>query len=418
MVNSALQTGEPTTGLPASAQMRIALICDLVEEKWPSMDLVAEMLAEQLGAGHFPDLSVERLCPAMVRRFTRLGGRRTLWNADRLLNRFVDYPRWLRPRAGSFDLFHLVDHSYAQLAHELPPERTVVTCHDLDAFRCLLDPEAEKRPRWFRAMMTRVFQGLQKSAHLITVSQVVRDQLLEYGIAPPERISVIPNGVHPSCSPAPDCAADAEAARLLPADAAGAIWLLNVGSTIPRKRMDVLLHLLAAVREELPQVRLMRVGGAWTPAQAQLARELRVEEAVTVLPFLTRPVLAAIYRRADLLVHTADAEGFGLPIIEAQACGCPVAATALPVLRDVGGAAAAYVPHSDLAAWTRTVVQLVREKKVAGPEWQTRRNQGLGNASRFSWAAAAARTVDTYQSVLERARHSCPSAGPGFVAEV
>ena len=70
-----------------------------------------------------------------------LGRRPWFRNADRLLNRFVNYPRYLRQHASEFDVFHIVDHSYAQLVHELPAARTVVTCHDLDTFRCLLDPE-------------------------------------------------------------------------------------------------------------------------------------------------------------------------------------------------------------------------------------------------------------------------------------
>jgi glycosyltransferase involved in cell wall biosynthesis len=385
---------------------RVGLVCDFLEENWPSMDLVAEMLATHLEAGHSSELSTERLCPAMAFRFTRmpgLGHRAFFRNADRLWNRFIDYPRWLRPRVAEFDLFHVIDHSYAQLAHYLPPERTIVTCHDLDAFRCLLQPEAEPRPRWFRAMMSRVLDGLQKTAHIITGSNTVRDELLQHAVAPAERISVIHNGVHPSCVPWPDPAADAEAARLLPSDSKGVIWMLNVGSTIRRKRLDVLLRVLGAVRRELPQVRLIRVGGGWTPEQLQLARDLEVEQAVVVLPRLTRNVLAAIYRRADLLVHSADAEGFGLPLIEAQACGCPVIASDLKVLREIGGKAAGFVPVGDILAWKEAVIAMFRERIAASSQWELRRRQGITNASAFSWSEAARQTADIYKSVLDRA---------------
>src|SRR5262249_58441189 len=97
-------------------------------------------------------------------------------NADRLLNRFWDYPRLLGrlARRGGFDLFHLVDHSYAQLVLALPPGRVVVTCHDLDAFRCLLEPGREPRPAWFRAMARRTLGGLRRAAFIACDSEATR----------------------------------------------------------------------------------------------------------------------------------------------------------------------------------------------------------------------------------------------------
>ena len=126
-------------------------------------------------------------------------------NADRLINRFVDYPRSLKPHLQEFDLFHLIDHSYSQLLHGLPADRTVVTCHDLDTFTCVLEPERQPRPRWFRAMTERILSGFRKAAHVVADSAATRDEILRFGLMPPDRITVIFNGVHPSCSPHPDC---------------------------------------------------------------------------------------------------------------------------------------------------------------------------------------------------------------------
>src|SRR5258708_29877952 len=98
------------------------------------MDLVADMLHDQLQS-YSQRLTVTRIRPAMRRRFdaeSSATGRSH--NADRLLNRFWDYARLARRISGDFDLFHIVDHSYAQLLNYLPAERAVVTCHDLDTF--------------------------------------------------------------------------------------------------------------------------------------------------------------------------------------------------------------------------------------------------------------------------------------------
>ena len=138
---------------------RLAVVADFLEEGWPSMDLVAEMLCQELKTNYEAVLSGEYVCARYHRRVTRLpglGGTRFSMNVDRILNRMWDYPRFLRRRRTQFDLFHIADHSYSQLVHALPADRTGVYCHDLDAFRCLLDRARYPRPRWFRALARRV----------------------------------------------------------------------------------------------------------------------------------------------------------------------------------------------------------------------------------------------------------------------
>src|SRR5579862_1629847 len=218
---------------------RIGLICDFVEEDWPSMDLVADMLFERLEQEHASILQVTKIRPPLRRRFGHLplvGNASSLHNADRLWNRFVEYSRSLKPRVQEFDLFHLIDHSYSQLVHDLPSGRTVVTCHDLDTFRCVLEPERQPRPRWFRAMTERILSGFRKAAYVIAVSEATRDEILRLGLHPANRVTVIANGVHPSCSPHPNPVADSQLRRLLPIDsqnnAEDGIWLLNVGSSM------------------------------------------------------------------------------------------------------------------------------------------------------------------------------------------
>ena len=110
------------------------------------MDLVASMLLAELNARHRRRVIASLLRPPFVRRFSRAddGGRKHLFNADRLLNRFIHYPRFLRTRRNEFDVFHIVDHSYSHLAAAAGPERCVVTCHDLDTFRCIVEPHARR----------------------------------------------------------------------------------------------------------------------------------------------------------------------------------------------------------------------------------------------------------------------------------
>ena len=365
------------------------------------MNLVADVLVAGLGDGRDGGFEAARLCPPMRRRFTRAGkaaGRR--FNADRVLNRFFDYPRALRRRREEFDLFHVVDHSYAQLVHHLPAQRTVVTCHDLDAFRCLLDPESERRSPLFRAMAGRVLEGLRRAARVTCDSAATRDEILAHKLLPPERLTVIPNGAHPALSPEPDGTADREAERLLGPVEGGAVELLHVGSTVARKRVDVLLRVFAEVRRSHPRARLVRVGGEFTAAQAALVEELKIGDRVTVLPFLKPGVLAAIYRRAALVLQPSEREGFGLPVLEAMACGTPVVASRLPVLREIGGDAATYCPVGEVGAWAEAVGRLLDERARDPEGWDARRDTSVRRASLFTWENYAARTAALYREVL------------------
>jgi glycosyltransferase involved in cell wall biosynthesis len=380
--------------------MRVAVVCDLREENWHSMNLVADALIGSLESGHAGQLSAARVCPPLRRRFSRAGesaGRR--FNADRLFNRFLDYPRHVARRRPEFDLFHVVDHSYAQLVHQLPAERTVVTCHDLDTFRCLLEPEQEPRSRAFRAMTRRVLDGLRKAARVTCDSAHTRDQLVSHGLLPPSRVTVVYNGVSPVYTPKPDPQADAEAQRLLAPRGADPADLLHVGSTVGRKRVDVLLRVFAGVRREFPQARLVRVGGAFTEKQLKLVEELRLGDAVVVLPFLEERVLAAVYRRAALLLQPSEREGFGLPVVEAAASGLPVLASDLPVLREVGGTATTFRAPGDVAAWTEAALGLLHERREDPARRAARRAGGVSHAARFSWDEYARGMVSIYREL-------------------
>lgn len=390
------QTGRP---------VRVALLCDFLEEQWPSMDLTGELLDHSLGshyAGHFEAVLVR---PDFHRRLMRLSflPPHPARNVDRVLNRFIDYPRALAGRIQDFDLFHIVDHSYSQLVHVLPANRTVVTCHDLDTFRCLLDPGREKRSIWFRSMTRKILQGFRQAAHVICNSEATRRQLIQRRVFSEDRLTVIHNAVHPDFSSSPNAAADAEAARLLRPSSPEEIRLLSVGSTIPRKRMDVLLQVFSEVRKEFPTARLIRVGGPFTDAQSQLARELGAEPYITQLPFLSREVLAAVYRQAALLLMTSEAEGFGWPVTEAMACGCPVLASDLDVLREVGGSACEYCPVGDVPAWASAIArQLDQHSQADRNNMQDRRQRALAQVARYSELEHARKTVEVYQQVLKQ----------------
>jgi len=386
--------------------MKVALVRDYPEEGWPSMDLVGEMIGahlEPLG------IDVNRICPKFHHRAIRLPGLKPAFatNADRLINRNWDYPRHLKRivKRGDFDLYHVVDHSYSQLVHALPAERTVVTCHDLDTFRYVLEPDRYPRPAWFRAMIRRVMSGLSKASAVACDSVATRDALARLHLLPVEKLHVVYLAVHPECSPLPDVEADQRVAQWLGPQDHATPFLLHVGSNIDRKRIDVLLSVFAEVARTSSDPRLIKVGGELTAAQDAQAHSLGIRDRILTLPPFDpksprdRAGLAAVYRRASVVLMPSDAEGFGLPVVEALACGVPVVATDMPVFREVGGDAITYCPLGEIQAWSVAVLRLLSE----GAESRaSRRMRGLARARLFTWRAHAEQLSEIYRSVLKQ----------------
>jgi len=391
---------------PPPAGPRVALLADYLEEGWPSMDLVAEMLGGKFekkdrGGEDNRGFEIELLRPKFHRRFSNANSGAG-FKSDRLVNRFFDYPRFVR-KLEHFDLYHLTDHSYSQLLHSLPEGRTVVTCHDLDTFRCLWEPNHANRGWAFVAMTRRILRGLKKAAHVCCDSIATREELLARGILSPAKVSVVQLGVHPVFLQSPAAATEAAVDAMLRAasqNTEGCVDLLHVGSVIPRKRIDFLLQVFACLRKVERRARLLRVGGKLTESQQALAGRLGAAEAIVTLPSLTAEQLAVVYRRATLLLLPSETEGFGLPIVEAMACGTPVLVSDLPVLREVGGDAADYAPVADIEGWTARASALLTERRDEPELWEDRRDRCRQQAAKFSWTETARRTAEIYRRVL------------------
>jgi glycosyltransferase involved in cell wall biosynthesis len=384
------------------SRLRVALLADYLEEGWPSMDLVAEMLLDRLSREHSSTVDVTLIRPPLRRRLSRVSTRRLAFAVDRVAGRLWDYPRFAGELKAQFDLFHVVDHSYAQLVHELPADRTVVTCHDLDTFRSILEPEREPRSAAFRVMTRRILNGLRKAGHVVCDTEATRALLIAKASFSEAKTSVVHNGLHPSFTPVHEPSADREAARLL-GPRRTHTDILHVGSAIPRKRIDVLIRIMSELGRG---TRLVRVGGAFTAEQAALARDLGVQ--VVVLPFVDRATLAAVYRRGALLVMPSEREGFGLPLLESLACGTPVVASDIPALKEVGGDAVTYCAVvGDIDAWTAAIGALLEERDQRPDEWAARQECGTRRADAFSWSKYAREIAALYGRFANGTTDSC-----------
>jgi glycosyltransferase involved in cell wall biosynthesis len=262
--------------------------------------------------------------------------------------------------------------------------------------------------------MTReILTGLQRAARVMCDTASIRDELLTRGLVAPERLVVISLGVDRVFFTARDDAADRAAARLapLPPDA---IEILHVGTTADRKRIDVLIRIVAALSREMPDVRLTRVGEPMTPAQIHLLHRAGIADRLMAVNGVDEPTLAALYRRAALVLQPSAREGFGLPVIEALAAGTPVIASDLAVLREVGGSAVEFCKAGDVEAWTEKAAALLRERQETPLQWSVRRERGRDHARRFTWERFAADVVNVYRDVARETG----TAPPGDIDHV
>jgi glycosyltransferase involved in cell wall biosynthesis len=361
--------------------LRLSIVRDFRAEGWHSMDLCADELLAHLPQG----ITATDVAPAFRSVLGRLPVSKGVgFNADRLLNRHLLLPKAVRRAAREADFVHVVDHSYAHLVNSVPDGRAGVYCHDLDAFRCILAPELEPRPLWFRRLAGRTLRGLNRAAVVFYNSAAVGRSLSEAGIVRPERLVHAPLGVADEFGPRPERPVELPG---LP----GEPFLLHVGSNIPRKRLDVLLDVFAGVRARIPGIRLVQVGGPWPAPLAERVEALGIGPSVTQLRGLTREQLAELYRRASAVLVTSEAEGFGLPVIEAMACGAVVVASDIPTLREAGGGGAIYCAVADVPGWVETVSGV-----LDSPEAAPAREVRAAQAARFTWAEHARIIGETY----------------------
>jgi glycosyltransferase involved in cell wall biosynthesis len=270
---------------------------------------------------------------------------RMLWGVQRALRR-------LRPALAHFQ-------------HAVPPRwrgPMVVTVHDLSFERT-----ATAMGRRDRAMFKVVVPwSVGRARQVIAVSERTKRDLVELYHVPEERIAVTPHGIDPAFTPGDDGAHD---------------YLLFVGAIQERK--NPLAALDAAQAVGMP---LVVAGPEREPA---LAREL-ARRGADLRGYVEKDELARLYRGAAALVLPSRYEGFGLPVLEAMACGTPVVANPDPALKEVAGEAALYAEPAELAGAIRRAIE-ERGRLVAA---------GFTRAAAFSWDETARLTLEAYRKAL------------------
>jgi len=316
-----------------------------------------------------------------------------------LLPRPVLYDTWnafglpplgmLHPTLRGVDLVHA-----PSLA--VPPRSNaplIVTAHDAAT---LVAPETY--PRRGRRFHDRGFGATARRADLVIApTRAAAEEIVARTSIGPDRIRVIPHGV--AQRQVSDGMVDATLARLGLGDEPYVLW---VGTLEPRKNLPLLLDAFrAVVRAGLPE-RLVIVGpDGWRGGPRAVAAAAEdLGDRVHFTGAVAADVLTPLYRGASLFAFPSIHEGFGLPVLEAMAQGVAVLCSDIPVLHEVGGAAARYAPPTDAGAWGETLVELLNDEGGRTRLGAAARER----ASEFTWERCIHRTRRCYQELLSAHR--------------
>jgi glycosyltransferase involved in cell wall biosynthesis len=236
-------------------------------------------------------------------------------------------------------------------------------------------------------------QAVRAGARFIAVSAHTREQALRFLRLRPERVAVVRWAADPAFRPLADPGAVAAVKARLGVDRP---YLLSVGSLEPRKNIttlvDAFTRLPAALRDRHA---LVIVGGpGWRNREiVERLERAAAECAVIRAGAVPLPDLVALYNGAVALAYPSLAEGFGLPVLEAMACGTPVVTSCVSSLPEVAGDAALLVDPHDAAGLSAALGRLLAEPALRAEL----RRRGLARAATFSWRRTALETLEVYR---------------------
>ncbi len=285
------------------------------------------------------------------------------------------------------DVFHATEH----LLPRLRRVRSVFTLHDL-IFK--FDPGSHK-PLNIAFLKTMMPRFLRAADAIIAVSECSKRDAVRIYDVPPDKIRVIYEGVDPRFKPIddPDQLESIRRRYSLPDR-----FMLHIGTIEPRKNLPTLFEALLALSVDgCSLVVAGKKGWLVEPIFARLNR-LGLQDRVHFTGYVPDEDLPALLSAASVLVMPSRYEGFGLPVLEAMACGTPVIASNASSLPEIGGDAALYAPPDDAAAWAEVIGRVLIDAELR----TALRGKGLRQAARFRWDVAARHTAEVYASVYSK----------------
>jgi glycosyltransferase involved in cell wall biosynthesis len=297
---------------------------------------------------------------------------------------------WALPWALRHDSCALVHYTY----FDLPPlpRRTpiVATCYDLEPIR---HPDLfPAKVVWYYRLFSR---GLRRADRIVTISHASARDIVQITGIPAERLLVAPLGVEPHFRPAgPSAVAAIRRAHGLPER-----FVAYVGNTMPHKNLERLVQAMRHVRAACGPVPLVIAGAPdrYRPQVVAAAEAVGLGDGLRLLGRLDEADLPAFLSAAHVFAFPSLYEGFGLPVLEAMACGTPVVTSTRASLPEVTGDAATLCDALDVEGIGRAIVRLLTDDAAHARQ----RAAGLARAAAFTWARCAAAHRTLYLDLLQ-----------------
>ena len=306
-------------------------------------------------------------------------------------DKFVLFPRELRRAAEWADVVQICDHSNAIYVKYLEGRHHVVTCHDMLAVRSALGEFPGYPTRWSgRRLQRMIVDGLSRARdNIVCVSDATRADVIRLVPGGTKEETRIYNALNYPWEPMErEEEVRPNAERLgSPQDRP---FVLHVGGNQLYKNRAGVLKFFALLCQRAPNLLLVMAGKPWTEEMRQLARVHRLEDSAVERVGVSEEDLRALYSRAEALLFPSLQEGFGWPVAEAQACGCPVVTSNRAPMTEVGGPAVTFIDPLDHESAAIAVASVIgfRERQRC--------------ATRFSTAAMIDGYLNVYGRLLSR----------------
>ena len=336
--------------------------------------------------------------PTVLGKFQMLGATVAKWLG--YIDKFLFF-RWQlrRKLAKRPALVHICDHSNSMYAMSCKGVPVLTTCHDMLAVRGGLGEETNCPASFTGRMLQRwILRGLRRADIVACVSRATADDVRRLVPAQSDRlrITVVEMGLNYPYQRLKREIVDERLSRFPQLNLNGR-FILHVGSNLRRKNREGILRIFAKCADAL-DAQMVFAGDALSDSLRAQARDLHIEHRIVEIVNASNEVLEALYNRAHALLYPSRFEGFGWPIIEAQACGCPVVCSSAGPMADVAGAGALLHEPDDEEGFVADLLRL------ADPEERRRWTaKALENARRFS----AARMISEYRELYRSLAPAC-----------
>lgn len=373
----------------------------MVEFPSYSMTRYAEELSDSLNRMDTTEWHFESLeCHHIQSVASLFPGKRGQALASRL-GRFVRYPALAKKERA--DIFHILDHSHANLISCLPRKKTIVTCHDiiplLSARGKIPGPKSSLRKFTFPLRL----KLIGSCARIITDSFATKKSILEETAIDSSKIEVIHLGINEIFLRSPDKYRDRDRIFIreklgLPNDAR---IILHVGSDF-YKNIEGLIHSFEILKNEMGEsnVFIIRIGRPLNLKCHNIAKNSKIFDCIrSISGISTDEEMASYYRAADIFAFPSFSEGFGWPPLEAMACGAPIVASNAGSIPEIVEDAGFLFDPDDHYSMAKAFQILLTDHTI----YQTKRNSGIEQAKKFSWLKCAQKTLEVYDSVRMQA---------------